>query len=131
MSLPLDDRAIFGGAGWNRTNVLIVMSDALETVSATAPNLEVGIRIELITSQCYGFAIHPLTIRATDQFLFTTALLVDSNHGCPSALKNPSSQRNRTVYQPLFTVHVKIEFVYLSDFSAFAFITEDAHLSLF
>ena len=49
------------------------MSDALETVSATAPNLEVGIRIELITSQCYGFAIHPLTIRATNQFLFTTA----------------------------------------------------------
>jgi hypothetical protein len=28
-------------------------------------------------------------------------------------------------------VHVKIEFVYLSDFLAFAFITEAAHLSLF
>jgi hypothetical protein len=28
-------------------------------------------------------------------------------------------------------MHVKIEFVYLSDFSAFAFITEAAHLSLF
>jgi hypothetical protein len=28
-------------------------------------------------------------------------------------------------------VHVKIEFVYLSDFSAFASITEAAHLSLF
>ncbi len=36
--------------------------------------LEVGIRIELITvEQCYGVAVHPLTIRATDQFLFSTA----------------------------------------------------------
>ena len=30
--------------------------------------MEVGIRIELITVvQCYGVAVHPLTIRATDQ----------------------------------------------------------------
>ena len=43
----------------------------------------------------------------------------------------PPHERNRTVYQPLFTVHVKIEFVYLSDFSAYASITEAAHSSLF
>ena len=37
--------------------------------------MEVGIRIELITvEQCYGVAVHPLTIRATDQFLFSAAL---------------------------------------------------------
>lgn len=33
----------------------------------------------------YGFAIHCLAIRATRPILFSAALLVDSNHGCPSA----------------------------------------------
>ena len=38
--------------------------------------LEVGMWIEHITLQCYGFAIHPLTIRATDQFCFWCSLWI-------------------------------------------------------
>lgn len=54
--------------------------------------------------------------------LFSTA-----NHSAESS----GPIRVQGGFQPLLDLHVKIEFVYLSDFSATASITEAAHLSLF
>lgn len=100
------------------------MSNALWPTELQHRILEVGMWIEHITFQCYGFAIHPLTIRATDQFLFSTALSKGFE-----PLSPPTPQWRPTLRRCI--VHVKTEFVYLSGFSAFASITEAAHLSLF
>lgn len=97
------------------------------TNSATVPILEVGAWIEHATLQCYGFAIQPLTIRATDQFYFQWG-----NQGIePCLLPDSSYLMCRHLVYRTIIAPMKIEFVYLSDFSACASITEAAHLSLF